>query len=152
MTSLLTHPAADATRPSYRPKINNQPLKKFLNLLVSWVKVIKMAKSWLSKSIFYVNNSPNLSKVFFIEEHDFRGTLFYWNVLKTLIFKLLYFLRWQTIFEEFYSTEIKTQKLFKGFAIGFGPKGMPGRMCNIVRWKWRHTNVAGRYNIIHYDP
>ena len=24
--------------------------------------------------------------------------------------------------------------------VGFGPKGMPGRMCDIVRWKWGHTN------------
>ena len=39
MTSLLTHPVVHSTRPSYRPKINNQPLKKFLSLAVSWVKV-----------------------------------------------------------------------------------------------------------------
>ena len=32
MTSLLTNTVAHSTRHSYRPKINNQPLKKFLSL------------------------------------------------------------------------------------------------------------------------
>ena len=44
MTSLLTHTVAHSTRPSYRPKINNQPLKKFLGLAVSWVKVVNNGK------------------------------------------------------------------------------------------------------------
>ena len=35
MTSLLTHTVAHSLRPSYRPKINHQPLKKFLSLAVS---------------------------------------------------------------------------------------------------------------------
>ena len=35
MTSLLTHTVAHSTRPSYRPKINKQPLKKFLSLAIS---------------------------------------------------------------------------------------------------------------------
>ena len=38
-----------------------------------------------------------------------------------------------TIFYHFYSTDRKTQKLFKGLVVGFGPKGMPSRVCNIVR-------------------
>ena len=41
MTSLLTHNVAHSTGHSFRPKINNQPLKKFLSLAFSWVKVIK---------------------------------------------------------------------------------------------------------------
>ena len=32
--------------------------------------------SWLSKSIFYVKNYPNLSQFFFIEEYQFRSTFF----------------------------------------------------------------------------
>ena len=75
MTSLLTHIVAHSTRPSFRPKINNQPLKKFLSLAVSWVKVVKNGKILTSKSIFYVKYYPNLSIFFFIEEYDFRGTL-----------------------------------------------------------------------------
>ena len=47
-------------------------------------------------------------------------------------FKPLYFLKWRPIFDDFYSTEGKTQKLFKGLVVGFGPKGMTGRMCDIV--------------------
>ena len=44
MTSLLTHTVAHSTRSSFRPKTNNQPLKKFLSLVVSWVKVVKNGK------------------------------------------------------------------------------------------------------------
>ena len=44
MTSLLTHTVAHSTRPSFRPKTNNQPLKKFLSLAVSWVRVVKNFK------------------------------------------------------------------------------------------------------------
>ena len=35
MTSPLTHIVAHSTRPSFRPKTNNEPLKKFLSLEVS---------------------------------------------------------------------------------------------------------------------
>ena len=35
MTSLLTHDVAHSTRHSYRPKTNNQPIKKYLSLAVS---------------------------------------------------------------------------------------------------------------------
>ena len=35
MTSLLTHTVAHSTRPFFRPKTNNQPLKKFLSLAFS---------------------------------------------------------------------------------------------------------------------
>ena len=41
MISLITHTVAHSTRPSFRLKTNNQPLKKFWSLAVSWVKVIK---------------------------------------------------------------------------------------------------------------
>ena len=37
-----------------------------------------------------------------------------------------------TIFDDFYSTDPKTQKLFNGLVVGFGPKGNPGRACAIV--------------------
>ena len=52
MTSLLMHTVSHSTRPSYRPKTNNQPLKQCLSLSVSWVKVVKNTKFWLSNSIF----------------------------------------------------------------------------------------------------
>ena len=35
MTTLLTHTVAHSTKPSFRPKTNNQPLKMFLNLVLS---------------------------------------------------------------------------------------------------------------------
>ena len=42
--------------------------------------------------------------------------------MKTSLFKPIYFLKWSPIFDDFYSTERKTQKLFKGLVVGFGPK------------------------------
>ena len=59
--------------------------------------------------------------------------------MKTSPFKAFYFLKWRPIFDNFYSIECKTQKLFKGLVFGFGPKGKPGRMWDIVRLKWGHT-------------
>ena len=51
MTSLLTHSVAHSTRPSFRPKINNQPLKKFLSLALSWTKVVPWKKLFLKKNV-----------------------------------------------------------------------------------------------------
>ena len=45
MTSLLMHTVAHFTRPSFRPKTNNQLIKKFRSHAVSWVKVVK---NWMS--------------------------------------------------------------------------------------------------------
>ena len=45
MTTLLTHTVAHSTKPSFRPKANNQPLKKFLSLALSWTKGVK---NWTS--------------------------------------------------------------------------------------------------------
>ena len=44
MTTLLTHTVAHFTRPSFRLKTNNQPLKFFLSVAVSWVKLGKNGK------------------------------------------------------------------------------------------------------------
>ena len=54
--------------------------------------------------------------------------IFHKTEVQTVILKPFYFLKWHPIFDDFYSTERKTQKLFKGLVVGFGPKGMPGRM------------------------
>ena len=52
MTSLLTHTITHSTRHSFRPKTNNQPLKKFLSLAVSRVKVVKNGKILIFKDNF----------------------------------------------------------------------------------------------------
>ena len=44
MTSLLIHTVPHSTRPSFKPKTNNQLIKKFLSLAVSCVKVVKKCK------------------------------------------------------------------------------------------------------------
>ena len=62
MTSLLMHAVAHSNRPSFRPKTNNQPNKKFLSIAVSRVKVVKICKILTFKSIVYVEYYPNLSK------------------------------------------------------------------------------------------
>ena len=57
-------------------------------------------------------------------------------------FLTIYFLKWRLIFDNFFLAERKTQNFFELLIIGFGPKGMPGRMCNNLRYKWGHTNKA----------
>ena len=51
-------------------------------------------------------------------------------------------------------TERKTQKLFKGLVVGFGPKGMPGRMYNMcvkseVMLLCIITNIFAVYRVRH---
>ena len=60
----------------FLPK-NQHTQRKLLNF-VFWIngELSKSAKIWLSKSIFYVKNHPNLSHFFFIEEYQFRSTFF----------------------------------------------------------------------------
>ena len=36
------------------------------------------------------------------------------------------------IFDNFYSTNHKTEKLFDELVVDFGPKGRPGKMCDSV--------------------
>ena len=50
----------------------------FERCLADWCPImnlaLKIAKFWLSKSIFYVKNYQNSSKFFFIEEYEIRST------------------------------------------------------------------------------
>ena len=50
MTPVLTHTVTHYTKHSFRPKTNNQLLKKFLSLAVSLVKVIKNWTSFLKEN------------------------------------------------------------------------------------------------------
>ena len=134
MTTLLTHDVAHSTKPSSRPKTNNQLPKKFLSLALSWAKLVRNGKILTFKVNFYVKNIQIFFKKIFIHEYLF------WGKLKTSIFKPLYSLNWRPIFEDLCSTERKTYKLFKGLVIGFGPKGRLGRMCKSVGLKCGHTN------------
>ena len=56
---------------------NQHTQRKLLNFEF-WIngELSKSAKIWLSKSIFYVKNHPNLSHFLFIEEYQFKSTLF----------------------------------------------------------------------------
>ena len=88
MTSLLTHTVAHSTRPSFRPKINNQPLKKFLSLAVR--QLSKSCQKWQNSDIqsqFSMSKIIRIfQKMFFIEEYDFRGTLFVIDIFWKLHF------------------------------------------------------------------
>ena len=61
MTSLLMHTVAHFTRPSYRPKNNNQPLA------VSWVNVVKNGKNLTFKVTFLCQKlSKSIIQIFLI--------------------------------------------------------------------------------------
>ena len=49
--------------------------RKLLNFEL-WIndQMPNSAKNWLSKSIFYVKNHPNLFSIFFIQKYQFRST------------------------------------------------------------------------------
>ena len=66
MTSLLTHTVAHSTRHFFRPKTNNQPLKKFLSLSVSWVKIVKNCKIVTFKVNFLCQKSSESFHFFFL--------------------------------------------------------------------------------------
>ena len=73
-----------------KSQYTQRKLLTFVNLCNG--EASKSAKIWLSKSIFYVRNYRNLSDFFFIEEYEFRSTLFvidilwYHQFLNTFIF------------------------------------------------------------------
>ena len=111
MTQVLTHTVAHSTNPSFRSKINNQSIKKFLSLTVTWVKVVKMCKI-LTCKINFLCQKWSESYFFF---HS-SGAHF---LLLTIFTQLT----------------AKLKNFFNGrrLVVGFGPKGRPCRMCNSVR-------------------
>ena len=77
MTTLLTHTVAHSTKPSFMLQTNNQPPKKFLNLALSWAKVVKNGKILTFKVNFLCQKIyKSLQKKNFIEEYDFMAKLF----------------------------------------------------------------------------
>ena len=98
---LLSFQAGGTKIERFLQRINICTQRKLLNF-ENWCngEVSKSSKIWLSKSIFYVKNYPNLSQFFFhwrisIQEHIFC----YWHFLIISIFKSLYFLKWCPIFD-----------------------------------------------------
>ena len=105
ITSLLTHTVAHSTGPSFRLKTNNQPFKKFLSLSVSWVKVVKNGKISTFKVNFLCKILSKFSLKNVILGAHFLMLTFFENFNS---FKPLCFLKWHSIFDDFYSTEHKT--------------------------------------------
>ena len=77
-----------------------------------WIngELSKSAKIWLSKSLFYVKNHPNLSQFFFIEKYQFRSTFF---VIDKSFFDYLFLIKWCPIFDS--SPLIQTQNSIISF-------------------------------------
>ena len=65
MTSLLMHTIAHLTRPTYRPKVNNLPIKKFLSRAASWVKIVKNGKILTFKVNFLCQKLSESFKFFY---------------------------------------------------------------------------------------
>ena len=71
----LTHTVAHSTKPSFMPKTNNQPAKKFLSLALSWASYQKWQNSDY-QSQFSMSNIIGIIPTFFIEEFEIRSTTF----------------------------------------------------------------------------
>jgi len=123
MTKLLIRTVAHSTKPSFMPKTNNQTPKKFFSLALNWAKVVKMAKFWLSKSIFYVKKYLNISKKNFIEEYDFRGTLFVIDIFwKLQFFNHFIFLNDIQFLMTFTQMNARLRNFLRGWLSILGPK------------------------------
>ena len=57
---------------------------------------IKIAKFWLSKSIFYVKNHPNPSNLFSLKNINQEHNLYKWHLLFTVIFEALFWPKFPT--------------------------------------------------------
>ena len=86
MTSLSTHTVAHCTRPSFRPIVNNQPLKKCLSLAVSWVKVVKCGKILTFKAIFLCQKLSESFKNIFSSKNMILGAHFFIGIFWKLQF------------------------------------------------------------------
>ena len=69
----------------------------------------------------------------FLKKISLKNIILEAHIFTTSILKPLCFPKWRPIFDDFYSTDRNTSTLFNGMLVGFGPKGMPGRMCDSVR-------------------
>ena len=74
--------------------VNSTPICFSYQLLQTTFELSKIAKFWISMSISYVKDYPNLSQLFFfVKQYHFRGIFFvfciFWKLqfLKHLIFK-----------------------------------------------------------------
>ena len=65
MTTLLTNTVAHSTKPSFMPKTDNQPPKKFLSLALSWAKVVKNGKILTFKVNFLCQKISESFYIFF---------------------------------------------------------------------------------------
>ena len=134
LTSLLTHNVAYSTRHSFRPKINNQALKKFLSLAVSWIKVVK---NWTSLQKIKWFKKWSFQKMSITKSVPLKS----YSSMKKKIRKIRIILALEIVFESqnfahfdyFYSSDHKTWIFFNGLVVGFGPKGRPGIIWDSMR-------------------
>ena len=92
MTSLLTYTVAYSNKPSFRPKTNNQPLKKLVSLAVSWVKVVKNGKILTFKVNFLRQKLSESFQIFFSLKNIKSGA----QLILMTLFDYCHF--WSTLF------------------------------------------------------
>ena len=126
----------------------NQFTRRILLYLVNWCssKSSKSAKIWLSKWIFSVKNSSNLSKKkihwrISIQEHIFC----YWNFLLTLIFETLYFLNWCPIFDD---SLLHQFSKYNNFLLVYWFLGK--NLSNFVCLSWKLNNRNNSKNVLDF--
>ena len=76
MTQVLAHTVAFSTNSSFRPKINNQSIKKFLSLAVIWVKIVKVSKILTFKINFLCQKWSESLSIFFSLKNINLGACF----------------------------------------------------------------------------
>ena len=76
-TKIMAIPVAEFSREGYKIYLSlaENEITVFCELVL-WGGVKKWREIWLSKSIFYVKNHPNLSDFFLVGEYEIRNTFF----------------------------------------------------------------------------
>ena len=95
----------------------------------------KSGEIWLSKSIFYIKNLPNLSDFF---------SFCYWHFLITTIFKSLYFLKWCPIFD---SSPLLQFSKFNNFIWLQLIRFLAKNISNFVSLSWKLHNRYCRNDV-----
>ena len=125
MTSLLKHSVAHSSSLFFRPKTNNQLIKKFLSKSCQKMDVIfenkVVQKLKFSKNVNIKKYAPKL--IFFNEK----------KIRKIQIIFVIENWLWKSEFFHFWQLLLSWLQHSKGLVINFWPKGRPGRMCDSVR-------------------
>ena len=110
MTQLLSHTIAHFTGSSFMLKANNQPYKKVLALVFSWVNVVKNCKILTFKVNFLRQKlSESFQKKFSLTNFNLGAHFLLLSFFDNFnFFKALHFLIWRSFFDWLYTSVHKT--------------------------------------------